>query len=99
MFWEQIRVLLYVAVLTYGIMEGMAELERAVVTAVGNVQHVKQHTGHELKQSLMRGTLLSLLQNEACLYAVQGMMPHFITCWKPVVGFIVAALFRCDCLH
>eukprot|EP00884_Botryococcus_braunii_P019997 jgi/Botrbrau1/6681/Bobra.0202s0022.2 len=68
----QIRVLLYVAVLTYGIMEAMAELERAVVTAVGNVQHVTQHTGHQLKQSFLRGTLLSLLQNEARLYAVQA---------------------------
>jgi hypothetical protein len=68
----QIRVLLFMAALTYGIMEGMAALERAVVTAVGKEQHMKQLKRQEIREDLMRDTLLSLLQNEARLYAAQG---------------------------
>jgi hypothetical protein len=68
----QIRVLLYVGALTYGILEGMATLESAVVAAVGSKEHRGHFAGRVTQQNLMRDTLVTLLQKEACLQCVDG---------------------------
>lgn len=68
----QIRVLIYLAALTYGIMEGMAELERSLVVAVGSEEHVEQHALHASQQQVLRGTLLSMLQHDTRFCCAEG---------------------------